>query len=61
MSLVIVPNEVSEAIRKTIDKAAEGLIISSEEYDQHYNTILNYYDEHGIIPEIKLTKELADE
>lgn len=50
MSLVIVPNELSEAIHEKLRAAAEGLILTSEEYDQHYKTLLQYFDEHGTIP-----------
>lgn len=56
MSLVIVPNEVSEAIHAALAKAAEGLILTNEEYEIHYNQLLNYFDEHGMIPEFSLTK-----
>ena len=54
MKLVIVPNHVSDAIHAALDKAAEGLILTKDEREQHYNTLLNYFDENGVIPNFKL-------
>jgi hypothetical protein len=56
MSIAIVPNEVSEAIHKALEKAYEGLIFTEEEYDQHYNSLLSYFDKTGNIPDFKLVK-----
>lgn len=55
MRCVIVPNELRDAIHKKIDEAAVGLPPAFEENREAiYQTVLEYYDEHGVIPDFKL-------
>lgn len=58
--MVIVPNDLSEAIHAKLQKAAEGLIITSDEYEQHYKTLLRYFDEHGHLPDFTLKQDAKE-
>jgi len=56
MKVVIVPNHVSEAIHKAIDKALDGRPVTQSDKEILYNQLLMYFDEHGTIPEFELER-----
>lgn len=58
---VIVPNHVSDAINAALDNEfkAMGSIEAdkaAKEREHLYNALLDYYNEHGEIPEFKIVK-----
>jgi len=58
MKVYIVPNEVSEAINKKLNDAFREIEISSDERQVHFDTLLEYFNDHGIIPDFKVTKTM---
>lgn len=50
------PNDLSDAIDERITVALKGRWISDDEYDAHYNAILEYFDMNGRLPEIQFEK-----
>ena len=52
---VIVPNYVSEAIYKKVDVQLEKNPHLKEQREKIYNDILNYFNEHGKIPDFELS------
>jgi len=52
--LVIVPDELREAVHAAIDKALNGRPCSGEERESIYGQLLWHYGEHGCIPEFAL-------
>ena len=58
MSMVIVPNQLRDAIYAEIDaKAPKG--IDSMDRDVLYKQLLIYYDEHGVIPDFTIERARA--
>lgn len=53
---VIVPNYVRDAINVAIDAALKHAPNAAPDRDIFYQTLLNYFDEHGEIPEFSLVK-----
>ena len=53
---VIVPNYVSEAIYKKVDVQLEKNPHLKEQRENIYNDILNYFNEHGKIPDFELSQ-----
>ncbi len=56
MKMVIVPNELREAIYARVDRA---IALSPDAYvdrESFYQHLLAFYDEHGYIPEFTLEK-----
>ena len=58
---VIVHGELREAIYRRVDDEIERSGAPVGERDQHYMTLLRYYDEHGVIPDFTLEKQAAPE
>jgi hypothetical protein len=54
MRIVVVPNQVRDAINKAIDEKLDGRPISAEEREDVYNALLAYFDDHGCIPDFDL-------
>lgn len=60
MTFVIVPNALRDAINAAIDKALEQAPNAAPDRDIFYQTLLEYFDLHGELPEFNLVKkELA--
>lgn len=54
MAIVIVPNDLRDALYAKIDEQLvdhPGLI---EQRESIYKDLLNYYDEHGVVPDFTL-------
>lgn len=57
---VIVPNSLHNAINTAVDKALEQTPAAAPDRDIFYQTLLEYFDLHGELPEFNLVKkELA--
>ena len=56
MSLVIVPNALSDAINAKLDMAYQDQPEAAVDRDLHYRALLEYFADHGVIPEFKITK-----
>ena len=60
MRLVIVPNELRDAINDSIDRARVRAGISALELSDSrptiYQALLEYFDEHGTVPDIDLKR-----
>jgi hypothetical protein len=56
MSLVIVPNALSDLINASIDRALAGRPCDDESRQHIFSGLLAHYDEHGTVPEITLTE-----
>ncbi len=54
MSFRIVPNYVSDAIYEKIDAEIEKTPGSEPHRELFYSQLLNYFDEHGKIPEFSI-------
>jgi len=59
MSIIIVPNELRDAINKKLDEAIVTCTekITTENREFFYRELLAYFDEHGIIPDFSLVKK----
>ena len=57
MKIVIVPNTLRDAINKKIDSALTDCPEAAPDRDIFYQTILNYFDEHGELPDFKLVRK----
>ncbi len=57
MRVFIVPNEVSAAINAKLDEKLAGIQITAEEREVHYDTLLEFFDQHGTIPEFTFAKK----
>jgi hypothetical protein len=56
----IVPNSLSEQIYKRIDAAiaaADNPLNAVMDRDLFYLTLLNYFDDHGYLPDFELVKK----
>ena len=56
MSMVIVPDVLHEAIKRKLDAAIVLWPDAQEDYEHLYSQLLDYYNEHGEIPDFSLTK-----
>jgi len=54
MSLVVVPNSLSEAIYRLVDNQLEKVPTLKPQRENIYKDILRYFDEHGHLPEFTL-------
>lgn len=59
MSIVIVPNSLSDAIHAAIDRELNGRPMEAEEREIIYGQLLSYYDEHGRIPDFYLKPRMT--
>lgn len=48
---VIVPNYIHDVINAKLDDAFKQFSGAEPDRDIFYQTLLNYFDEHGVIPE----------
>lgn len=60
MSVLIVPNELSDAINKKLDEAIGALPMPADDRDHLYRQVLAYFDEYGAIPEFTIGRVPAD-
>lgn len=56
MSFVIVPDYVDDAIRRALNAAIKECPDARNEYEQLYGKLLDYYNEHGCLPDFVITK-----
>lgn len=56
MTLVIVPNCLHNAINAAIDKALAQAPNAAPDRDIFYQTLLEYFDLHGELPDFSLVK-----
>lgn len=54
MRVVIVLNQLRDSIYEKIDSQLENLPHLKEKREEIYNQLLNYYDDHGIIPDFNI-------
>ncbi len=54
MKLKIVPNFISDRINAAIDKVLDGRPIDPDERQSVFHLLLDYFDEHGTIPDFEL-------
>ena len=55
MGIVVVPDTLSAAINAELDEAFKDVPDAEQYRDIFYHELLRYFDEHGIIPDFKLT------
>ena len=61
MTCVIVPNSLSAAIYKKVDAAIAGAPDAAPDREYFYGVLLDYFNEHGEIPDFELkAKTLSD-
>jgi hypothetical protein len=53
----VIPNSLRDAINEKLDNAFAGMDVKAEDRESVYNQLLNYFDEHGYIPEFEITKK----
>ena len=54
---VIVPNDLRDAIYEKVDEAILLAPNATSDREHYYQQLLNYFDEHGCIPDFTLLKE----
>jgi hypothetical protein len=54
--LVIVPDLVADMIEAAVDRAIDQNPDAARDRDYIYQVLLDYYDEHGVIPQFTLEK-----
>jgi len=59
MRMVIVPNELRDAINAKLDAAITACPDAANDRDALYNQLLAYFDEHGEVPDFDLAKNVA--
>jgi hypothetical protein len=52
--IVIVPNSLRDAINEKLDAAIAICPQAEKERDALYHRLLEYFDEHGVIPDCEL-------
>lgn len=57
MSIVVVPNDLRDAIYAAIDKELNGRPCDDADREVIYEQILAYFDEHGRIPDFSLKSQ----
>jgi hypothetical protein len=57
MRMVIVPNELAAAIYAKIDAALVDCPDAAPDREAFYGQLLDYFDEHGVIPAFSLVKK----
>ena len=61
MSCVIVPNSLRDAIYAKVDAAIFGAPDAAPDREYFYGVLLNYFNEHGVIPDFKLKAAVLSE
>lgn len=59
MSFVIVPNSLRDEIYAKVDAAIAEVPDAAPDRECFYSELLNYYNEHGVIPNFSLQKKAA--
>ena len=59
MQLVIVPDSLRNAINAKLDAAIAEVPDAAKDRDALYQMLLEYFDEHGVIPDFQLQKREA--
>ena len=54
--MVIVPNSLRDAINAKLDTAIAACPDAAKDRDALYSQLLDYFDEHGEVPDFHLTK-----
>ena len=58
--IVIVPNALRDAIYRKLDAAIAENPDAETGREQMFGQLLDFYDEHGYIPEFRLEKKVLD-
>lgn len=61
MRLVIVHNHLRDAINAKLDAAFAVCPDAAKDRDVLYERLLEYFDEHGVIPDFSLKKQEPEE
>ncbi len=56
MRCVIIPNEVRDAINSALDREIAKCPDAEKDREVLYAQLLNYFDEHGELPEFSIAK-----
>ena len=59
MRMVIVPNELRDAINAKLDTAIAACPDAAKDRDTLYKQLLTYFDEHGEVPDFDLAKNVV--
>jgi hypothetical protein len=59
MPIVIVPNTLRDAITAKLDAAYVEVPEAEKERELHYQVLLDYFYEHGVLPDFTLVKKEA--
>lgn len=57
MSFVIIPNDLRDQIYAAIDAQLQFVPEAKPDREHFYQTLLNHYNEFGVIPEFSLEKK----
>ena len=57
MSFLIVPNDISSAINAKLDVAFQECPEAKVDREMMYDQLLDFYDNHGRIPDFELKKK----
>ena len=57
--IYIIPNELRDKINKKLDEAIKKVPAAEKNREYLYNSLLTYYNEHGIVPDFDLKKAQA--
>jgi hypothetical protein len=53
--MVIVPNDIRDAINAKLDAAILAVPDAAKDRDALYEQLLDYFDQHGVVPDFTLT------
>jgi hypothetical protein len=56
--IIIVPNVLRDAINKKLDEVLSEFPEAEKDRELFYHKLLEYFDEHGEIPDFTLTKKV---
>ena len=60
MKIAIIPDSLRAAIDEKLDKAYAQIPEAAIDREIHYHYLLNYFDEHGVIPDFEFFKRDKD-
>jgi len=60
MNCLIVPNSLHDAIHAAIDAALAGRPCAADERSSIYQTVLEYFDRHGRLPDFTLKENQSN-
>lgn len=58
MKMVIVPDSLRDAINKKLDIAFAACPEAAKDREIFYHQLLSYFDEHGVIPDFELSRNV---